>query len=104
MMSIAHPRWQPCGNPIPRGYDKHHNAIRKAMLSNNPPCAICKTKPATVADHILCQALGGKCERSNYQALCDPCHRSKTGRELVTIRKMKLRKNAAIRDLFECAA
>lgn len=39
------------------------------------------TVTATAVDHIIEAADGGTDDPSNLQSVCDPCHRSKTGRD-----------------------
>lgn len=87
-------RCEPVEDPEPGGqyvkqatnaYGREHRAIRKQLLEEEPLCQECQEQgrvtPATIADHVIPLAEGGKTERSNYRALCDACSRSKTARE-----------------------
>lgn len=61
-------------------YGKDHQAMRKRVLKEEPTCRLCPN-PATEADHIIPKFEGGTNDRSNYEGLCHPCHRSKTAQE-----------------------
>ena len=52
-------------------------AMRRRVLAEEPTCRSCGA-PATDVDHIIPLANGGTSDRSNLQALCGPCHWSKT--------------------------
>lgn len=60
---------------------------RAQVLLEEPFCRRClEAKPpkkvkADVVDHIEPLAFGGSDERSNKQALCDPCHNAKSAAE-----------------------
>ncbi len=69
---------------------------RAAVLeSQNGRCADCGAEIAGGAfdiDHTVALALGGADDRSNYQALCHPCHHTKTrgfGGDISRIAKAK---------------
>jgi len=64
-----------------RGYDAEHEKLRRKMLGQEPVCRACRRLPATVADHIVPLARGGKPAFGNYQALCVRCSRAKSARE-----------------------
>lgn len=59
--------------------------IRAKWLSAHPLCVMCEAKgyakPATQLDHIIPLWQGGKDDESNYQSLCDECHKDKTAEE-----------------------
>jgi 5-methylcytosine-specific restriction protein A len=56
-------------------------AKRRAVLRRaHGRCERCGA-PASDVDHIVSHANGGTDAWDNLQALCEPCHRSKTGRE-----------------------
>ena len=55
--------------------------LRYQVLADEPTCRACGQAPATEVDHIKPKSIGGTDDRSNLQALCSPCHRSKTGRD-----------------------
>ena len=75
------------GNSAKRGYDHTWRKAREQYLRMNPLCVHCikagLVTPATEVDHI--QAHGGDTglfwNRSNWQALCKPCHSTKTAQE-----------------------
>ena len=54
-------------------------------LRANPLCVSCQeqgiTTQATEVDHIQRRAEGGSDEWANLQALCKPCHSTKTATE-----------------------
>ena len=58
-----------------RGYDSKWDKERAAFLKTNSKCARCAA-PATVVDHITPHRGDMKLfwSRSNWQALCRPCH------------------------------
>lgn len=69
-------------NSNARGYDSRWQKARHEFLRLHPRCAQCPN-PSTVVDHIIPHK-GDKSlfwRRSNWQALCKPCHDSKTARE-----------------------
>ena len=56
-------------------------AIRAGILHRDRGrCQTCGAK-ATQVDHVLPAHQGGTDHPTNLAAICDPCHRSKTGRE-----------------------
>ena len=70
--------------PSDRGYNYEWRKASKLFLKQNPLCAICLKKgrltAATVVDHIIPHR-GDKAlfwDKSNWQALCKPCHDDKT--------------------------
>src|SRR5437870_5679427 len=69
-----HQAWQGSTWTRPPGWE----ATRKRVLLEEPGCRRCGAK-ATDVDHIRQQIDGGTEERANLQALCNPCHLSKTG-------------------------
>ena len=56
-------------------------AARRCYLAKHPACVICG-QPATMVDHILPRRDRPDLEMtsSNWQALCHPCHASKSAR------------------------
>lgn len=58
-----------------RGYDTRWDQERAAFLRANPSCRRCGA-PATVVDHVTPHRgnMGVFWNRSNWQALCAPCH------------------------------
>lgn len=70
-----------------RGYDSKWQKARKQYLTAHPLCVLCQKEgrytKATVVDHIIPHRGDQKLfwDRSNWQALCKPCHDRKTGKE-----------------------
>lgn len=68
-----------------RGYGRQHELMREQVLREEPLCRICiaagHVTATAVADHIKPKAEGGSDDRSNYQGLCNQCHRAKTAAE-----------------------
>nr|WP_232307293.1 HNH endonuclease signature motif containing protein [Sphingomonas sp. Y57] len=73
-----------------RGYGREHDRMRERVLREEPLCRLCDAAglvtATTTADHIVPLAEGGTGDRSNYQGLCDDCHRAKTAREAARAR------------------
>jgi 5-methylcytosine-specific restriction enzyme A len=75
------------GNSAARGYDARWRAYRKTYLANNPLCVEClkadRTTAAIIVDHIKPHKgdMAVFWDTENHQALCKPCHDSKTARE-----------------------
>ncbi|HCE39691.1 MAG: HNH endonuclease [Alcanivorax sp.] len=63
-----------------RGYGKRWRAAREQFLAEHPLCVFCQRRgrvaAATVVDHIVPHRGDQKLfwSRSNWQALCAPCH------------------------------
>jgi len=81
------------GNSPNRIRGRRWMAIRAQVLKEEPVCRHCrragtitKDSISRFVDHIVPLSEGGKDERSNYQALCDAHHRSKTGEEAARAR------------------
>lgn len=68
-----------------RGYGPEWDVLRAQVLREEPTCRLCRENrrivPSTTVDHIVPKARGGTNDRPNLQALCLPCHKSKTARE-----------------------
>jgi 5-methylcytosine-specific restriction enzyme A len=75
------------GSAHQRGYTRVWSRASQAFLRENPLCAICEREgrlvPATVTDHVAPHRGDPELfwSRSNWQALCKPCHDSKTATE-----------------------
>lgn len=67
-----------------RGYDSRWRRARKRFLAIHPLCENCKENrklvAATVVDHIIPHRGEDRLfwDETNWQALCKPCHDSKT--------------------------
>ncbi|AXY60015.1 HNH endonuclease [Acinetobacter sp. WCHAc010052] len=74
------------GSTTQRGYGHAWRKLREQILKRDEYlCVICRadgrTTEATDVDHIVSKAHGGTDDQSNLQALCSPCHKSKTASE-----------------------
>lgn len=65
-----------------QGYGSAHMAMRAHLMATVVLCEHCTAKGrstvGTHADHIIPKSRGGSDDRSNYQLLCEPCHRTKS--------------------------
>ena len=67
-----------------RGYDRQWRKAAAAYLADNPLCVACmdegKTVPSYCVDHIVPHRgdQGLFWDESNWQALCERCHNTKT--------------------------
>jgi 5-methylcytosine-specific restriction protein A len=74
------------GHPASRGYNYAWRKASREYLARNPLCAKClernRVVAATVTDHIIPHKgdPGLFWDPGNWQALCKPCHDSKTAR------------------------
>lgn len=70
---------------INKRYDHRWRKIRNAYIQSHPLCEHCQARgrvtPAQEVDHIIPLEDGGTHDEANLQALCKPCHSSKTARE-----------------------
>lgn len=73
--------WEGRGSRQSRGYGALWDALRKAVLTAEPLCRVCRlggrVSTAKSVDHIKSKAKGGTDALSNLQPLCDECRRSK---------------------------
>lgn len=80
----ARPRKSRARDPRPsssrRGYDRHWQALRLLVLSEEPVCQDCGREMATQVDHVVSLERGGTHDRENLRALCASCHSKKTVR------------------------
>ncbi len=73
------------GGAAARGYDSRWRAARQRFLRAHPLCEEClrqrRTTPATEVDHIIPHRGDKKLfwDETNWQALCEACHKHKTG-------------------------
>ncbi len=65
-----------------RGYDPEWRRLRRVVLLEEPTCRNCG-EIATEVDHIkpVAQRPDMRLVRANLQALCKPCHKTKTARD-----------------------
>lgn len=70
---IAHRR----GSASSRGYGAPWRKLRMMVLREEPLCRRCGN-PASEVDHRVPKEQGGDDTRDNLQALCKPCHSTKT--------------------------
>lgn len=74
------------GSAHQRGYDSRWQRARLSFLADNPLCVECskggRIAEATVVDHVKPHRGDNALfwDRSNWQALCKPCHDRKTGK------------------------
>lgn len=75
------------GSAASRGYDARWRRASKAFLREHPLCVYCQAEGKVVAsavtDHIVPHRgdAGLFWDRTNWQALCKPCHDGKKQRE-----------------------
>lgn len=74
-------------NAAKRGYDHRWRKARASFLAAHPLCTLCQQQGiitvAGVVDHITPHKgdMNAFWDIDNWQALCPPCHDSKTARE-----------------------
>ena len=74
------------GSTTERGYGHAWRKLRESILKRDSYlCVKCRSEgrliEATDVDHIKAKARGGTDDPDNLQALCAPCHKSKTANE-----------------------
>lgn len=67
--------------PPARVRGRRLQALRAELFRAHPFCQYCQTQVATIRDHILPLAEGGRDEAPNIQALCQACSDTKTQAE-----------------------
>lgn len=73
------------GRP-PSGWQE--SKLRRLVLERDGhACYLCGA-PATVADHVVPVAEGGRNHPSNMAAICHPCHAAKTKTEAARARRL----------------
>lgn len=89
----AHERdkWWQGNQPTPRIRGRRLQRMRAALFDKQPLCANCsaqgKTSIATIRDHVVPLAEGGKDDTTNEQGLCQECSDKKTQAESLRGRK-----------------
>jgi len=77
------------GSSTQRGYDYRWQKTRKGYLDHHPLCVLCeaagRVTAANEVDHIIPLQVDPmrKYDRTNWQALCKPCHVAKTNKDRV---------------------
>lgn len=65
--------------------------MRKRLFDKQPLCVLCqavnRVSLATIRDHVIPLAEGGRDDESNEQAVCASCHLKKTQQESVRGRR-----------------
>ncbi len=75
------------GSSTDRGYDSKWRKAREHFLKEHPLCVQCEVAGRVVASSVVDHIIPHKGDmklfwnRNNWQALCKPCHDSKTARE-----------------------
>lgn len=65
-----------------RGYDATWERLSRMIRRERPICEHCGVAPSRMVDHIVpLRAGGARLDLANLQALCLPCHASKTRSE-----------------------
>jgi len=80
------PAWRPRGRPLPARIRGRELQRRRARLFAKFPCCVtCAARGqvalATIRDHTIPLAEGGRDDESNEQALCADCSETKTRAE-----------------------
>lgn len=77
--------WQRTANQAKRTTGRTLQRQRQQLFRSEPLCRECMrnghTTPATIRDHIVPLAEGGRDDDSNIQPLCQQCSDAKTARE-----------------------
>ncbi|WP_374101419.1 MULTISPECIES: HNH endonuclease signature motif containing protein [unclassified Streptomyces] len=73
-------RQHPRPSPWARGYNTQYLKARAAILAATPLCAICYSRPATTADHIVPLSRGGTNDIQNLRPACGPRNFSRDNR------------------------
>jgi 5-methylcytosine-specific restriction protein A len=79
-----HPRpaWEKPKDQTKRITGRRLQAMRKALFQRQPLCEPCEARGlvtvATIRDHRIPLAEGGADDETNEQAICEPCHESKS--------------------------
>jgi 5-methylcytosine-specific restriction protein A len=82
----ARPAWTST-QPVPRIRGRRLQRLRNQLFDQHPLCVVClaKTPPAisiaTIRDHTIPLAEGGRDDHTNESALCQSCSDAKTARE-----------------------
>lgn len=67
------------GNAYHRGYGGQAWAAKRTrILTRDPLCTDCRSKPSRHADHVVPKAAGGSDDDANLAGVCHSCHSRKT--------------------------
>ena len=71
-------------NPRLTTSNRRFRSLRHSFLVRHPVCAMCRTEPGTVLDHVIPHRGIPTLfwSQHNWQALCIRCHGIKTAREM----------------------
>jgi 5-methylcytosine-specific restriction enzyme A len=78
--------WTP-SQPVQRIRGRRLQRLRDQLFSRQPLCVLClqmvppRYTIATIRDHVVNLADGGRDDESNEQAICEDCHATKTAAE-----------------------
>ncbi len=76
------PAWRTRSSPpVVRIRGRQLQAMRARLFARYPFCVVCITGRATIRDHTIPLAEGGRDDASNEQALCRRCSDAKTRTE-----------------------
>jgi 5-methylcytosine-specific restriction enzyme A len=82
--SRPRPAWHHA-TPVHRVRGRELQRRRRALFEANPLCVVClehgRIVVATIRDHVIPLAEGGRDEEANIQAICGECHDTKTQAE-----------------------
>jgi 5-methylcytosine-specific restriction protein A len=71
--------------PVPRTRGRRLQRLRKRLFDQHPLCVLCEAQgratTATIRDHVIPLAEGGRDDETNVQALCRECSDAKTGED-----------------------
>lgn len=71
--------------PVQRIAGRKLQRLRQRLFDRQPLCVLCEQQGrvtiATIRDHVIPLAEGGRDDESNTQAVCGPCNRAKAAEE-----------------------
>ena len=72
-------------NPPARMRGRKLQRAREQLFDRSPLCVLCQAqgriRMATIRDHVIPLEEGGRDDDTNVQAICEPCHDTKTKAE-----------------------
>jgi 5-methylcytosine-specific restriction protein A len=75
------PAWRGSTPPPARIRGRRLQQLRADLFARQPRCALCGIAPATIRDHRVNLAAGGRDTPDNEQGVCATCHATKTAAE-----------------------